>query len=287
MDVRKFIDLHVHIGPEPIPRKFTLQSLLAEESGKIAGFALKNHFYPTPPIVRTVEVPDSVDVIGSIVLNNYVGGLNPEAIRAAAELSEKPIIVWFPTINARNFLMKSEYEVRPEWSEGRTIPRLSKDVKCVNVCTGKKLSGAAKTVLAAIADNGCTLATGHLSCSETELLVEEAIDLGIERIILTHPLYPLIDMPIDLQRRLTKAKGIYVEHSYSMYLIDGISIGKIAESIIRVGPSKCILTSDMGQVGNPSPSVALADFSRLLLGEGISSSAIRLMGITNPRFLSV
>ena len=45
--ITRAIDLHVHIGPEIIPRKYTAQSLADAERGKIAGCVLKNHFYPT------------------------------------------------------------------------------------------------------------------------------------------------------------------------------------------------------------------------------------------------
>ena len=39
MDIRDFIDLHVHIGPEPIPRKYTLPKLVREERRKLGGVA--------------------------------------------------------------------------------------------------------------------------------------------------------------------------------------------------------------------------------------------------------
>ena len=51
MDYRKIlqqaIDLHIHIGPEIIPRKFTLPELVDYEKGKLRGVGVKNHFFPT------------------------------------------------------------------------------------------------------------------------------------------------------------------------------------------------------------------------------------------------
>ena len=45
--IKNAVDLHVHIGPESIPRKFTLPDLVKYEKGKIRGIAVKNHFFPT------------------------------------------------------------------------------------------------------------------------------------------------------------------------------------------------------------------------------------------------
>ena len=48
------IDLHVHIGPEIIPRKFTLPKLLDYEKGKLKGVGVKNHFFPTVGMHRNI-----------------------------------------------------------------------------------------------------------------------------------------------------------------------------------------------------------------------------------------
>ena len=225
-------------------------------------------------------------MIGSVVLNNYVGGLNPDAVYETAKLSERPIVVWFPTINADNFLRNSRYEIPPEWSGGKAKSRLAKQIRGIRI-TDKysRLSGSAKKVLMQIRDNGCILATGHLSWRETRTLVFEALSLGIRKIIVTHPIYQLIDMPIDVQKELTRSKGVYIEQAYSMYLIDGIRIKKIADVIREVGPNKCILSSDMGQINSPSPSAGLLDFTNLLAINGISQEELEIMGRINPRKL--
>jgi len=38
-----------------------------------------------------------------------------------------------------------------------------------------------------------------------------------------------------------------------MYLIDKIPIKEIAEQIKEICPENCIISSDMGQAGNPDP----------------------------------
>ena len=124
-DVCQFIDLHVHIGPEILPRKYTVQTLVIAEQGKIAGMALKSHFYPTIPQIKSVADTKGLILVGSITLNNYIWGLNADAIYASATLSSLPLIVWFPTINAQQFVNTSRYEIPPEWvKDPKFKPRL-------------------------------------------------------------------------------------------------------------------------------------------------------------------
>ncbi len=284
MNVENFVDLHVHIGPEPIPRKYNTLELVIKETGKLKAIGLKNHFYATVPFLKEIN-SKSLELIGGIVLNNYVGGINPYIVYACAKLSDNPIIVWFPTINAENFLQKSIYEIRPEWCESEIDKKLSKDVTPVRITKNGVLRKETLEVLKAIRKNKCILATGHISWQESVLLIKEALKMGISKIIITHPIYQLIDMPIEIQKELVKNKGVYIEQSYSMYLIDNISIEKISDQIKIIGPDSCIITSDMGQVNSPDPSKALQEFTELLKEKGITEEELRIMGEINPRKL--
>ena len=285
MDVKNFIDLHMHIGPEILPRKFTVRKIIELEKDKIRGMALKNHLYPTAPLIKSEESGELL-LIGSVTLNNYVGGLNPDVVYASAKISKTPIIVWFPTINADNFLNGSRYEIPPEWVGDGFKSRLSKDVRGIRILDKEEnLTKEGYAVLLSIKENNCILATGHISWQEAKKLVEGAVQLGIEKIIVTHPIYQLIGMPLDVQKELASKKGVYIEQNYAMYLIDKIPIEEIAMQIREVGPEKCIISSDMGQISSPSSSEAMGRFSDLLLEQGLTENEVRIMGEVNPRKL--
>src|SRR3989344_7776919 len=285
MNVHNFIDLHVHIGPEVLPRKYTVGRIIKEQRRKIAGIALKSHFYPTTPLIKSEEDSDLI-LVGSVTLNNYLGGLNPDLIYSSATLASTPIIVWFPTINAENFLKRSKYEIPPEWVGKGFESRLSKEVRGIRILKDNgKLTTETVRVLKAIKENNCILATGHLSWEETKVLTETAVKMGIKKIIITHPIYQRIAMPLEIQKELASFEGVFVEQSYSMYFIDGISIKEIAAQIKAINPAKCILVSDLGQINNPSPSEGLQDFTTLLIKEGITEEELRVMGEFNPRKL--
>lgn len=283
--IRKAYDLHVHIGPEIIPRSYTAQTLVQEETGSIAGMALKNHFFPTTPF-SAVYTSKSLKLIGSIVLNNFVGGLNADAVYAASTIANGPFIVWFPTVSAQQFLDESEWEIAPEWVGSNTIPvRRSKTISGISV-TDKSftLSDSTISVLNAIQSTKSILATGHISWEESKILVKKAYEMGIKKIIITHPLYQKISMSLEIQRELI-GFGAKIEHCFSMYSIDKISISRIAEEIKQIGPNNCILSSDVGQTFSPSPSKALYEFATLLMKEGILLKEIEIMLVNNPKTL--
>lgn len=289
--LQQSIDLHVHIGLEVIPRKFLLLELLKYEEGKLKGVGVKNHFFPT----IAMNTKDTLKqkrpfVINSVVLNHYVGGFNTDAVRTSDESSPRPIIVWFPTIHAENILKKQRFEIPAEWINPKLRkeikPRLSKDIKGLSVFDSKgEIKEEVKNVLDVIKERKAILATGHISWQESQALVKFAIQkVGLEKVIITHPIYQKINMPIEIQKELVKI-GAFVEHCFSMYSIDKIPIKQIADQIKQVRPENCILSSDVGQTFSPSPSEALAEFIRLLNTEGITDKEISTMLIANPKRL--
>ncbi|RJQ37472.1 hypothetical protein C4559_03580 [Candidatus Microgenomates bacterium] len=282
--IKQAIDIHFHIGPEIIPRKFTVDSLIKAEKGKIGGFVLKNHFYPTNPFIKGIDAK-GLKLFGSIVLNNSIGGLNRQAIYSACIISDNPIFVWFPTINAENFLRKNEFEIAPEWVNQKGFKaRKAQNIKPVLILENNTLTKEAVNTLKMIKKCEAILATGHISWKESEKLVEQAIKLSIKSIVITHPIYQSINMPIEIQKILAK-KGCFIEQSFSMYSIDKIPMEKIAEQIEKVGYKSIILSSDVGQKFSPSASEALLEFATLLKKEGITNKELFEMLVNNPKRL--
>jgi len=286
--LQQAIDLHVHVGPEIIPRKFDLPTLLQSEKSKLKGIGIKNHFSATVFMARPSLKNDSPTIVDSVTLNNYVGGFNADIIYSSAQLSRWPIIVWFPTINAKQFLRDEENEIPSEWvgNIGKLVNRRADEIDQLSVLSGTgKIRKDVIKVLEAIKNTDAILATGHISWQESRELVKCAVNnYGIKRIIITHPIYQRINMPILVQKELANM-GAYIEQCYSMYSIDDIPIAKIAQQIRTLGAKSCILSSDVGQTFSKNPSEALADFILLLKKEGISKKEILCMLIDNPLWL--
>ncbi len=289
--VKKSIDMHYHIGPDILPRRDTVETLIKNERGNIAGLVLKSHAFPSISAIQTIEKKeDDPLLIGSITLNYFMGGFNPSAIYASATMSKgNPLIVWFPTSHAENHLLKnhSQYEIPPEWVKDPNFkPRLKSELKAIKVTDwNNKLYEKCVRVLKTIKENNCILATGHLSWQESYVLATEALKMDIPTII-THPMQKDIKMPIDIQKELA-SKGAYIEHCYVMWLDrdypEDSPLPAIKENIEEVGYDHCIIASDAGQVRNPKSSECLKTYMSLLKKEGISEDALAKMAVTNPR----
>lgn len=180
----------------------------------------------------------------------------------------------------------TKYEIPLEWVNKKNFKsRFSKNIRGLRVIDKtNSITKEAIEVLKIIKDLDLILATGHISWIESEILVKKAVDIGIKRIIVTHPIYSSINMPIEKQKELSKL-GAFIEHCYSMYSIDKIPIQEIAKQIKEVKPKNCILTSDVGQVFSKNPSEALKDFVRLLKSEDIGEKSFEQMLIENPKRL--
>ena len=289
--VRAGFDLHVHVGPDILPRKYTARKLMEEEKGKIRGLGLKAHSFPTISAINATkaEIETDLVMVGSITLNYFMGGFNPSAVYASAVLSPGlPVIVSFPTIHAENHLKKnySAYEIPPEWvKDPKFVPRKKHELKAIRVTDWNgRIFGKCMRVLDMVKRMNCIVATGHLSWEEARELALVALDMGL-KVIVTHPYQKDIDMPVEVQKELTE-KGAYVEYCYIMYLDRDhkwdYPPDEIADLIRAVGPEHCILTSDTGQLSNPAPSDCTFQFVKLLQKEGIAKEEFEKMIIENP-----
>lgn len=284
-------DMHVHVGPDILPRKYSVDSLVRKEEGKIAGIVTKCHAFSTVSAVKVAEEKKtSLELVGSVTLNNYVGGLDPDAVYASASIpTEHPKIIWFPTLHAENHVKKckGDYEIPLDWTKDPNfIPRKKNVVDSIKVINDKgSLTTETKTVLKMIKKMGCILATGHLWWQETKVLAERALKMGI-KVILTHVTGRDIAMPLKVQKELTE-KGAFVEYCYIFWLDrdnpKDYPPQESARNIQEIGPKQCLISSDTGQTKNPSPSECLKAWVRLLGKDGLKKDDFYQMLVKNPQ----
>ena len=294
-DVTGAVDLHVHCGPEGIPRRFDAVSLArhVEETG-LGGVVLKSHMVPTSSWVQMAHDVTGVRLQGSVVLNHYVGGINPAAVRGALGPSAdgEPYlkVVWLPTVHAAAHLTArhhegEQYDIPPEWCGGTVSPlaRPLGAVEPINVLAAE-LRPPLDEILRIAADHDLVLATGHAGRDEVFYVMERAHALGVRKVIVTHPCYdpPAIGVPELVE--LAHA-GAYVELSFILVDMGLVSFGETASILRQVGGSRTILSTDVGQVDRDVPAEGLARLGAGLLAEGIPRTDIDTAMKDNPRFL--
>jgi hypothetical protein len=144
-------------------------------------------------------------------------------------------------------------------------------------------------VLELMAREKLALATGHSSPAESLLLIREAKKRGVDRIIVTHPMNTLVKMSVEQQKEAAKL-GAFLEYPYNILLptAEGVGIEPVAKAIREVGPQHCIITSDLGQVGNAVHTDGLLLFVRQLHERGFTTQETDQMTKQNPaRFLGL
>jgi hypothetical protein len=263
------LDIHVHSDPDNVPRSLDgLEAARLAKSRNMRGIVLKNHYDPTAGLafLARKEAP-GLEVFGGIDLNLTVGGMNPVAVEHLTQVAGGwGRVVWMSTFDAENQVRYSK-ENRP----------------FVSVSRNGELLPAAKAVIAAIARHRLVLATGHVSAQEALLLLREGRQQGVDRMVVTHAMNPPIAMTVP-QMKEAAALGAFIEFTGgSLAGADADArITRYAEAIRAVGPRFCILSSDLGQKGNPLPTDGLAAFMAALQARGLTRQEVDQMTKQNP-----
>jgi len=263
------IDIHVHADPDSTPRSIDAIDLarLAKSRG-MRGLVLKNHYEPTASLAYIVrkEVP-GIEVFGGIDLNLSVGGMNPNAVEHMAAITGGyGRFVWMATFDSENQVRFSKQD-RP----------------FVRIAQNGQLVPEAKAVIAVIARHNLVMATGHSSAEEDLMLVREAKAEGVQHMVVTHAMLQPTHM--SEAQMVTAAKmGAYIEFVYNGLIGAGkqYDIGDYAKAIRYVGVDHCILSSDMGQPGNPVHTDGLIAFYAGLREQGFTQVEIDRMAKENP-----
>lgn len=268
-DLTGVIDIHVHSDPDSRPRSIDAIDLarLARKRGMRA-LVLKNHFEPTASLAYLVrkEVP-GIELFGGISLDLTVGGVNPAAVEQMASVKGGwGRVVWMPTFDAENAVRyaKENRPFAPVTRNGQLTPEV-------------------KEVLSIIAKRKLTLETGHISPEEALLLIREARNAGVERIVVTHAMAPPIKMSVPQMQQAAKL-GAYLEFVYNNLIGPSkvYNIQDFSAAIRGVGTEHCILATDLGQAGNPLHPDGLAAFFQALRADGFTQAEIDRMSQKNP-----
>jgi uncharacterized protein DUF6282 len=273
------VDLHVHCAPSLFARWGDgLDVVLACEAAGMAAVLLKAHEGATYDGAAVLDrLSETVRVRGGIVLNRYVGGLNPAAVEAALRLGGR--CVWFPTLDAdahaQAFGSTGAYPAQRGGIESPSGIRLLDDAgRCVP---------EALEVLALAAEHDVLVATGHLSGVEVAALQRCAAAAGVRRFLVQHPCFPVPALSTDELEPLVRA-GAAVELTYLSIspLWQTSTIGEAAALLRRFGGERVVLASDAGQAHSPAPPDALAAFAQSLHEYGVPEPELRKALIDTP-----
>lgn len=269
------IDMHLHPGPDVFPcRVSALDAAKQARQVGMRAIVIKNHSYPTTPLALTVgQLVPEVAVFGSVCLDFEIGGLNSDALEKHAKMGAK--VVWMPTFsssNSRAKMRKQGIDLKGEGfsilsAKGELVPEINR-------------------ILEIIKKHNMVLASGHISPAETFALVQRAREMGIDKIVITHPSdIEFVEQALtinDLQR--LARMGAYIEHTIISLLPTEFCHDpqERVKTIKAIGIEHCIMSTDLGQYWNLSPAEGMRFFMAILLRKGVSTKDIEVMAKENP-----
>lgn len=265
------IDMHIHPGPDPNaerPVDSIKVAQLAQEAG-MGGVVLKSWYYPTASdafLIQTNLTPD-ISVVGSIVIAyTTTGGLAHAAktIEVNAKIGCK--FVWFPAMDARY--------CREFLGQEGGIYILDEN---------GKLKPEVYDILKVVKEYDMVIASGHMSYQETTVLFDAAVEMGITKMVATHPLAGLSRFTMDEIRELAD-KGAYIEHVYGTLMprLGNMDPSDYVDCIKAIGAERSVMGTDLAQVWDVDPATGMRVFIAMMLQFGCTPEEVEFMVKKNP-----
>ncbi len=279
VDMSGAVDLHCHPYPDLFPRLADdFDIVRAARDAGMRAIVLKCHHESTVSRAYLVQrVIPGIAVFGGIVLNYYVGGLNPAAVEASLRLGGRE--VWMPTVDAG---YHAEVHGGTGGYDAQQGGRSQAEGIWVADSEGK-LRPEIKEILELVAQHGAILGTCHLSPREIVALVREARSVGVEKIVITHPYFRVPNIDLGTLEEVARM-GAMPEFGYCTVspAWQYAAVPKIVQSVERIGAARCLLVSDTGQRHNPLPSEALRIFAQTVFEKGVPLEVVMRMITQNP-----
>ena len=282
-----FCDLHLHSAPAPFRRIGDTIEIArhAREKGLLA-IVVKSHFGDTAlKAFHSSKEVEGLHVFSGIVLNRFVGGLNPVAVALALSMGAK--IVWMPTLDAAN-------HVRAFGAAGTFgfhamevgFMQRFKDLPGLTVLEKGRLKPEVKEIIQLVAEHDAVLATGHLAKEEILELVAYTRSIRYPKVLVTHPEFTVPNLAVDDVRMLAREEVYFEFCAVNCFPIpQTTSLAGMRELIQAAGPDRGVLSSDGGQFFNPMPAEMLRVFVQGLHEKGVPADWIQSMACKNPRYL--
>jgi hypothetical protein len=274
------IDMHVHSHPDVFGRNMDDidVALLAKGRG-MRGLLLKNHISETASRAALVmKVVPGIEVFGGIVLNNAVGGINPNAVEWMHRIyGSRGKVVWLPTF-------ESDKHVK---TFGKP------DAKGLTVAPNGQVSAEMEAILKIIARENLVLATGHVHPEEIIAVVKKGKELGVRNMLITHALTNVPGLTMAQAKEVT-SNGAMIEICFLQFQAGPdaplaflkhwtqINARHVAQAVKELGAGSVVVSSDLGQSANITHPDGIEVAVGAMKKEGISDGDIDTMMRKNP-----
>jgi len=267
------IDLHIHARPDAYVARQYSEIDIGRRATDAGMRALVFKCHSTPSAGRAPLVQEAVDeyaarvekiptrIIGGVVLNYCVGGINPRAVEASAGFGGS--YVWLPSVHA-------SHHFRVQGKEGG-IPVLD---------DRKRLLPELVEVLKIIAERDMILGLAHQTVEERFIIVKKAKELGVKRISADHPQGSVNKMTVEQMKEMAEL-GVYMCIQNQTIFMHELN-DETLEMINRVPQDRLVYGSDLTQWGAVHPVDGIRLLLEVLLKFAVSEDILRKILVENP-----
>lgn len=297
--LRGAISYHDHYGWEhgggvdPICRKTYDPVDIARSAADhgLRAVVLRNLYFTSAGDADLVMrlVPE-IQAIGGIFLNSQVGGINPIAVDTAMTYGGGAKFVCMATDSSANGARAAgvdEAAIRAD--PVRYVTPFDEH---------KRLKPEMRRVLEIVAEHDVLFETGSLMPDEILSILTSARDIGVKKLLVTHPQPWFCGMTVDQMKQAVDL-GAVIEFTW-MFYGHGMSyqtrkyggpgavpppvenVGTAFDQIRALGAQNCVLSTDYGTLDLPLPVEGLREFVFCLLDLGLTADEISVMIRDNP-----
>lgn len=268
------IDMHVHTTPDVCQRTYNdVELTAAAVRAGARAIVIKGHHCSTVARAALCNVynraafeSNAFVMYGGLALNCEAGGLNPKAVQTALEMGAK--VIWLPTVDAENDCRKHGRSGGIRMTDGRGV-----------------LLPELRRIFMLIKDYDAVLATGHISPEEIRCVIDSARNVGVQKIVITHPEYWVVDMSLEMQKELISDYNVVLERCFMQPLKSGQWVSnaeRSLEAIRKLGAESTILSTDCGNPATPPWEESLRQYLQFMAGHNVSPEELRSMTKTTP-----
>jgi len=277
-------DAHVHAAPSLFPRWGTALELadVCRQAG-MAGIVLKSHHGSSVEIAWAVgKGAPELEVFGGVVLNGFIGGINPFAVESCLALGGK--VVWLPTIHAAAHGQVFGSLGAFPFQQARVTRQPAAGIRLLD--DRGRPQPLLADVLDVMNDQPAVLATGHASAEEVVALVAHIRERRLRiRLLLNHVFFTVPALSVDQLQGL-QSDAVWFETAYFTVSSKGVlDVADVAERLRALPDARWVMVSDSGQPTNRRSPDALAEFARGLIDAGLDAARVRRMLADEPRRL--
>ena len=116
-------------------------------------------------------------------------------------------------------------------------------------------------------------------------MVDSARNIGVQKIVITHPEYWVVDMSLETQEELISDYNVILERCFMQPLKNGKWVSNAErnlEAIRKLGAESTILSTDCGNPATPPWEESMRQYLQFMADHNVSPEDLRSMTKTTP-----